>query len=164
MKKDDKPSTQSRSDHPIQSILVVEQPSSTKANGNNGLFGLSSSTSQKGQSGIASLILPLQKYTQQEQGSSLNGEASLVKTAVPFLRPERSDEATAFWQARPILRKKRRRLAKSESENGSSSSIELQAAQAKIAQLQEALAEKQAEVSRWEKVNNKLMAKLKHQK
>lgn len=161
--KEDK-AAQARSDHPIKSILVIPQPMDTVAAGSNSLFGTASSSSQKGQSGLANAILPLQKFAQQEQGNSLNGTSS-NKVAVPLLRPERSDESIEFWQARPIARKKRRLDSAMSSQTGpapkaTATNEELQKAQGTIELMRAELEKTKKEVTRWEAVNNKLVAKL----
>ena len=140
--------------HPVTSILVMPQPSETSGSG---MF--ASSANNKGQSSIASLVSPLQKYKQAE----VSGEDE--STPVPFLKPNKTKENLQYWEARTLRRKKRSKVTQTSGPTTSTSdkAEELQGAKEQIAALQKELEEKRGEITRWEKVNNKLMAKLKKQ-
>jgi WD40 repeat protein len=147
--------------HPVTSICIIPQSNDLASSG---MF-QNSSSHGKNTNNFASMVGPLQKFMEQTENGKTSSTASLVP--VPFLKPNRSAESIHHWQARPILRKKRRsHSAKAGSQNGdateenaaSNAAVSEMAAQIKV--LQERLKAKQSEVERWENVNNKLMAKL----
>jgi WD40 repeat protein len=143
--------------HPIASIVVFRQPSET----DKGMFSAPTSSSTKSQSNIANLLPPLQKYTQDAPTGGDDDDAAL--TPVPFLRPNQTEENLKYWEARPLSRKRKPRHI--ESPNGKStnngSTDELRDSREQIATLQKELEQKRIEIMRWEKVNNKLMTKMK---
>lgn len=143
--------------HPIASISVFRQPSETA---NAGMFAAPTSNSTKSQSNITNLFPPLQKYT---EDVTTEGDNDPTLTPVPFLRPIRSGESLKYWEAKPLLRKRKRRREERVDEKSiiDGSANELRDSKDQIARLQEELEQKRIEVMRWEKVNNKLMAKLK---
>jgi WD40 repeat protein len=140
-----------RQAHPITSLLVVPQPSDSASSG---MF--AAPASGKGQSSIATLVTPLQKYNQEATGAS-------PATPVPFLKSNRTVENLEFWEARTLARKRKREAGTSSTSapTDSQSSDELQEARDLVSKLQRELETKRGEVARWEKVNNKLMTKLK---
>ena len=140
--------SQTSQSHPISSISIVPQPSTAGAGG---MFAASNNT--KTISGLSNLITPLQKYMKDES----DHDASMV--SVPFLGMDSSDANLDYWLAKPASRKRKKRDAAKET--APSNPLD---AKATILRLERALAEKQEEVKRWEKVNNKLMAKLKPKK
>lgn len=153
--------------HPISSIVVLAQPT-VNSQSVTGMFGASTSSGKsKGQTGIASLIGPLQKYTEQQLQDNDQANSDGNPMPVPFLKPDLSMENLAYWQARTIPFKRKRSTHEDDEvetekpiEEATHSSDILKA-QERIAQLEQELAKKTEEVERWEKVNNKLMAKLK---
>lgn len=135
--------------HPVTAILVMPQPPEAVA----GMF--ASPVSQKGQSSIATLVTPLQKFSQDCE------DEDAVYTSVPFLRPNRKGGNLKKWEARPMYRKRKIKQTKVAAEEPDQKETnKLQEAQERIARLEQKLEEKQTEVTRWEKVNNQLMAKL----
>jgi WD40 repeat protein len=142
--------------HPISSIAVVPQPPETSSSA--GMFAASTSNNNKSKAAISNLIAPLQKYTQDE-----NDEDATDLVAVPFLGSDRSVDNLDYWQAKPIFRK-RKQISGAGSVKAGANTDELVDAKATIEKLQKGLEEKQEEIKRWEKVNNKLMAKLKSNK
>jgi WD40 repeat protein len=155
-----------RTSHPVTSIRIIPQPDDTARSS---MF-RSHSNSQRNASSISTLITPLQKFVDaEESGSSL--------LPVPFLPINRSEKELRYWQARPILRKRRRSQHQEEKEvaavdgeetkpesSDSNSQQNSEAMALRIKELEEQLKSKQSEVDRWETVNNKLMAKLQGQK
>lgn len=161
--------------HPISSIMIVAQPQDASSSvASSGMFAVPAASHQKSQLGIATLIPPLQRYTQEQQqtNSAANaaGASASCATTVPFLKCNRKTESLDFWQARTIPRKRKRSSRASDiisyesvegAGKGQGEAKLLEEARAKIAQLEKDLATKGVEVARWEKVNNKLVAKLK---
>jgi WD40 repeat protein len=143
--------------HPISCITVVPQPPDTT--GSSGMFAAPTNHS-KAKTGISNLIAPLQKYAQDE-----NEEDATNLVAVPFLSVDRSSENLDYWQAKPIFRKRKQQSGTRRADAPAAAATdELLDAKATIEKLQKELEEKQQDIKRWEKVNNKLMAKLKTQK
>lgn len=140
--------------HPIASISVLQQPSeSTKS----GMFATPTSSSTKGQSNITNLLPPLQKYALDQTSEDGNDHT----TPIPFLKPSQTPENLQYWQARTFTRKRRAKQMDTSIKTNHEKERELQDAQNEIEILQQELQKKADEISRWEKVNNKLMMKLK---
>eukprot|EP00539_Tryblionella_compressa_P004643 CAMPEP_0178750210 /NCGR_PEP_ID=MMETSP0744-20121128/9841_1 /TAXON_ID=913974 /ORGANISM="Nitzschia punctata, Strain CCMP561" /LENGTH=563 /DNA_ID=CAMNT_0020403713 /DNA_START=183 /DNA_END=1874 /DNA_ORIENTATION=- len=154
--------------HPITSISIISQPADTVTSG---MFQASAGSSKK-LSSISSLIPPLQKF---QVDTTSEKESGPTLTKVPFLKKNRSAQSIEYWQARPIHRKRRRGqgqqaiedvVAGDSSEttaavtNNSEENPQILELTEQIKNLQDQLKAKQSEIDRWEKVNNKLMAKL----
>lgn len=158
--------------HPVTCIRIVEQPDD---NPTSSMFRSHSSSNQRNATSVSTMLPPLQKFV---EADAL--DASLVP--VPFLAPNRTDEELRYWEATPIFRKKRQRVryqdtrttANTDTENdvrmqdpvevSDSQQMVSEAMTHRIKELEKQLQSKQSEVDRWEKVNNKLMAKLQAKK
>lgn len=171
--KTSKPSAEG-GNHPISSIMIIAQPQDPSTGfGSSGMFGSTSTSHQKSQVGIANLVPPLQKYTQEQQQtnstSSVGASTSNVMTTVPFLKCNQASTSLSFWQARTIPRKRKRKsgvdansgTVEGAGHKGQNEAKLLEEARARISKLEQDLATKGVEVERWEKVNNKLISKLK---
>jgi WD40 repeat protein len=140
--------------HPVSSIMIMPQPSETVASG---MF--ASPANSKGQSSIANLVSPLQKFSQAE----IN-EDGTVYTPVPFVKTNRTAENLQYWEARTFHRKRKTRQTEKAVASDGKAEEELREAKDQVSILQKQLEEKREEIARWEKVNNKLLAKLKDNK
>jgi WD40 repeat protein len=154
------------SSHPITSICIIPQL-------NDASYSAMFRTPQshdKNTANISSLIPPLQKFVEGEDTRS-----SVV--LIPFLSPSRTAQDLHCWEAKPVLRKRRRNRQGGDEKHHISnrndregeasvdqSNQETVAMAFRIKQLEEQLRTKQSEVERWETVNNKLMAKLQSRK
>jgi hypothetical protein len=173
-------SSKTASAHPITSINVMPQPTDSvrstmfrtavaAAAGSGGSGGRNFTS-------ISSLVTPLQKFVDAERGDT---STSTTTVRVPFMKPNRSEESMNYWEAKPIYRKRSRTAGRgneasttagsnnniNKEEEGQSNNVsnDKQVAEmnARIKELEEQLKTKDAEIARWENVNNKLMAKLK---
>lgn len=162
--------------HPISSILIIGQSNDGTTKGSGELFGSSSTTashSTKRHGGLATLVTPLQRFPEEQSTSTSTSSSTMVP--IPFLKSNRSRESIQFWEAKTMTRNKRRKTISdddvSNPPNESTMSVDaestkqktalLDEAKERIAQLEKQLATKIEEVNRWEKVNNKLVEKLK---
>jgi WD40 repeat protein len=159
-KKDDAATSNSAgSKHPISSILIILQPHEGTS-GSGEMFGSSAASHQKRQAALATLVPPLQRFPHEQQSS--DPQSSLM--AIPFLKPNRSPESFKFWEAQTMTRKRKRddgTTLRTSTDGSSEAAMALEEAREQVAQLERQLAAKSEEVVRWEKVNNKLMDKLK---
>ncbi|KAG7349558.1 WD40 repeat-containing protein [Nitzschia inconspicua] len=144
--------------HPVTSICIISQPNDAASSS---MF-RSYSSSHRNATSISTLVSPLQKFVEEDVAG-----ASVLP--VPFLPTNRNTEELHFWEAQPILRKRRRYQQEEKSTESSGvrkkesdwdGAREKQAMALRIMELEEQLKSKQTEVDRWETVNNKLMAKL----
>jgi WD domain, G-beta repeat len=160
--------------HPITSIQVIPQPFESASSG---MF-RAAAASGRNHGTISSLVTPLQKFAVAQQAEASGGDAAM--TRVPFLRSNRTRENLEYWKAQPIVRKRRPQRreqhqlgekpateptqagggGEAESRDHSGSEKVEAAMCEQIKSLQRELREKQSQIERWEKVNNKLMAKL----
>lgn len=154
---DDSKASSAGRNHPISSIMIIPQPPDS-AGGSGGIFGQAATSNQKVHCGVATLIPSLQRYSQEDQPQA----DAKAMVPVPFVRPDQSTAAYAFWEARTMTRKRKTDNAVSNHVgNDDVVTAELRNSQQRIKELEEVLAAKTEEVSRWEKVNNKLLNKLK---
>ena len=149
-------SSEGSNNHPISSILIMAQPNDGKA-GSGEMFGSTAASHPKRQAGLAALIPPLQRFPEEQQAS--DSPSSIL--AVPFLNLNRSPESIRFWEPRTIARTRKRHVLQAFNDGNNEAPTELEEARKRVAQLEQQLAAKTAEVARWETVNNKLMDKLK---
>jgi Mg/Co/Ni transporter MgtE len=129
--------------------------------------GTTGNISSKNQSSIANLVTPLQKFQQDQGGTQWVG--------VLLLQPERTPETMEYWRAKTVSVPRKRKIPENGDTDSSAAAVNEDetsgAAQAhkelqrdEVKRLQRELEEQKAQVERLEKVNNKLMAKLKSKK
>jgi len=155
------------SGHPVTSIHLIPQPNGKVSSG---IFE-SSTGSNKNISNFSSLVTPLEMYV-----SDTNSIAAGT-IRVPFLKKNRTEQNLKYWEAQPILHKRRlRRETKmnsctktvtDEEHEQSEQHQQQQKEQEQVAsmseqikKLQNQLKGKDSEVERWKTVNNKLMLRL----
>ena len=149
--------------HPVTSIRIIPQHDAPPSSG---IFETSSGSS-KNFTNFSTLVTPLQKYLSDPNDASIGATpASSIaggKIRVPFLNHNRLTKNLEYWEAKPILRKRRRRpVNKNElSVAGEETTQVIASMSEEIKKLKDALQAKDSEVERWQTVNNKLMAKLK---
>ena len=142
--------------HPVTSISIIPQPTTSASRG---LFDLSSN---KNLANISSLVTPLQKYVS-DPNDTLNNIASSTsviagKIRVPFLNSNRTKQNLEYWEARPILRKRRR--GSSNVNEAVATNNDRSKDEGQIAFMKKQIEELKNEVKRWQTVNNKLMSRL----
>jgi len=156
------------SGHPVTSIHLIPQPNGKILSG---IFE-SSTGSNKNITNFSSLVTPLEMYV-----SDTNSIATGT-IRVPFLKKNRTEQNMKYWEARPILRKRRLRrepkmnsctktVTDEEHEQSEQQHQQQQKEQEQVAsmneqikKLQDQLKGKDSEVERWKTVNNKLMLRL----
>ena len=152
--------------HPVTSIRIIPQSDIIVSSG---MFE-SSSTSSKNFSNFSTLVTPLQKYLSDPNetgiGAKLTSSIAVGKIRVPFLNCNRTTKNLEYWEAKPILRKRRRQSTNNK--EGVKSGEKPSAAEERsvqmneeIKKLKDELQAKDSEVKRWQAVNNKLMSRLK---
>lgn len=158
--------TKASSVHPVTSIRIIPQPDTLVSPG---MFD-SSSGGSKNFSNFSTLVTPLQKYlsdpNEMSMGTMPNTSIAGGKIRVPFLNSNRTMKNLEYWEAKPILRKRRRQSTrnKESSARGESSSEDkeqIALMNEEIQKLKNELQAKDSEVKRWQAVNNKLMSRLK---
>jgi WD40 repeat protein len=150
--------------HPVTSILVLKPPADAPETSSMFGSGTTGNISSKNQSSIANLVAPLQKFQQDQEGTQW--------VSVPLIQPERTPETMEYWRAKTASLPRKRKTAKNgdsgapvvKKDKTSVVAQELQQQRDEVNRLQLELEEQKAQVERWEKVNNKLMAKLKSKK
>merc|ERR1712157_521616 len=94
--------------HPVTSIRIIPQPDNLVSSG---MFE-SSSSSNKNLSNFSTLVTPLQKYLSDPNetavDATLTSSIATGKIRVPFLNCNRTAKNLEYWEAKPILRKRRR--------------------------------------------------------
>lgn len=149
--------------HPVTSIRIIPQPDTLPSSG---MFEASSGGS-KNFSNLSTLVTPLQKYLSDPNDVSIGATptSSIAggKIRVPFLNHNRTTKNLEYWEAKPILRKRRRQPNKKNEvlDTGETTSQVIASMSDEIKKLKDALQAKDSEVKRWQTVNNKLMSRLK---
>ncbi len=147
--------------HPITSILIVPRGEATEFS--EITFGGDASKETKGKTDIVSLVSPLQKYPDRV------GDAEKDKGAwipVPFLQPKRArsevtDQSTlSLLEAIKSSGTKRPRMGAGEDIANQESKNAVSGQSDDVERLQRELEEAKSTITRWEQVNNTLMAKL----
>lgn len=151
--------------HPVTSIRIIPQP---EASASSGMF-QSPSGNSKNLSNFSTLVTPLQKFASDatETPNAMTPASSIAAGTirVPFLKSNRTTQNLAYWEARPMLRKKRQqrnivkdKAATEQDDSEEQEQVALMSEQ--IKKLQDQLEAKDSEVKRWQAVNNKLMTRL----
>ena len=152
--------------HPVTSIRIIPQPDTLISAG---MFELPSNNS-KNFSNFSTLVTPLQKYVSDpnETANNITSVSSIAtgKIRVPFLNSNRTKKNLEYWEARPILRKRRQQSTSNKEgvatrEDLSEGKEQIALMNEEIIKLRNELQAKDSEVKRWQTVNNKLMSKLK---
>lgn len=160
--------------HPVTSICIVPQGEDLANGSGGGMYSTSSGARDKnGASTVASLVTPLQKFTQPSD--------QVDRLPVPFLQSKRDSSSLSFWDVstsdfsfEAALAKRRRLAGTGRGKRGSTAAVAqpqdlaqtksreqlFEQQQEEIERLQHELEETKTTVERWETVNNKLMAKL----
>jgi len=151
--------------HPVTSIRIIPQPDTQ---GSSGIFESSSSNS-KNFSNFSTLVPPLQKYIYDpnETANNITPTSSIAagKIRVPFLNGNQTALNLEYWEARPILRKRRQQSISVQEKattkkDWSEDKEQIALMSEQIQKLKDELQAKGSEVKRWQTVNNKLMSKL----
>lgn len=150
--------------HPVTSIRIIAQPDTLASPG---MFELSAGN-RKNFSNFSTLVTPLQKYVLDpyESSNTITPTTSIAagKVRVPFLNGNRSTQNLEYWEARPILRRKKRQSINIEegattTKNISEHKEQIGLMSEEIERLKNELQAKELEVKRWQTVNNKLMTR-----
>mmetsp|Transcript_3492 Transcript_3492/g.9252 ORF Transcript_3492/g.9252 Transcript_3492/m.9252 type:complete len:569 (-) Transcript_3492:64-1770(-) len=151
--------------HPITSIRIIPQ---SEALSSHRMLDFSSNTG-KNFSNFSTLVTPLQKYISDpnETANSTTPPSSIAagKIRIPFLNYNRTTQNLTYWEARPIMRKKRQQFSRIDEkvvrkENMCQDKEQLSLMRKEIDSLKNELETRDLEVKRWQNVNNKLLSKL----
>lgn len=151
--------------HPVTSIRIIPQSEKLVSHGMLEF----SSNSGKNFSNFSTLVTPLQKFVSDPNETANNITPTPLVAAgrirVPFLNRNRTTQILEYWEARPIMRKRRRqskiveeKLVKEDDLFQDKEQISLM--RKEINRLKNELETRDLEVKRWQTVNNKLLSKL----
>ena len=152
--------------HPVTSIRIIPQ---SEAFSSHRMFEFPSN-SGKNFPNFSTLVTPLQKYVSDpnEAANNVTPTSSIAagKIRIPFLSRNRTTQNLSYWEARPIMRRRRRQQFRRFEEKVVQKADLLQNTEdislmrKEIDSLKDKLEAKDLEVKRWQNVNNKLLSKL----